>query len=156
MARRTESFVASPSASARTRLVTGSRRGTGITLAADFAHLRREDKERQLQEQIAAAVSLTDVPVVATTSWFRLANNRFYVPVSVAVPGSVLRVPTDPKLDQRNASVDLLGVVTDEQGRVGRADPRHGPDPRGADRGAGESTGAVPVRRHVAGRALSR
>jgi VWFA-related protein len=94
---------------------------SGYYAEADFAHLRKEDKERQLQEQIASAVSLTDIPVVATTSWFRLANGRYYVPVSVAVPGSVLRVATDPKLDQRNASLDLLGVVTDEQGRsVGR------------------------------------
>jgi hypothetical protein len=94
---------------------------SGYYAEADFAHLKKEDKERQLQEQIASAVSLTDVPVVATTSWFRLANGRFYVPVSVAVPGSVVRVPTDPKQDQRNGSVDLLGVVTDEQGRsVGR------------------------------------
>ena len=94
---------------------------SGYYAEADFAHLRKEDKERQLQEQIASAVSLTDVPVVATTSWFRLANGRFYVPVSVAVPGSVVRVPVDPKQDQKNGSVDLLGVVTDEQGRsVGR------------------------------------
>jgi hypothetical protein len=58
---------------------------------------------------------------VATTSWFRLANGRYYVPVSVAVPGSVVRIPTSERLDRRNASVDLLGVVTDEQGRsVGR------------------------------------
>ena len=59
----------------------------GYYAAADFAHLGRDDRERQLQEQIASAVSLTDVPVVASTSWFRLENNRFYVPVSIAVAG---------------------------------------------------------------------
>jgi hypothetical protein len=59
--------------------------------------------------------------VVATTSWFRLANDRYYVPVSVAIPGAFLRVPTAEQLDRKNASLDLLGVVTDEQGRaVGR------------------------------------
>jgi VWFA-related protein len=93
----------------------------GYYAAADFAHLKKEDKERQLQEQIASAMSSTDLPVVASTSWFRMADGRYYVPVSVAVPGSVVRVPTDPKLDRNNASLDLLGVVTDEQGRaVGR------------------------------------
>jgi VWFA-related protein len=93
----------------------------GYYAEADFAHLRKEDRERQLQEQIASAVSLTDLPVVASTSWFRVGNNRFYVPVSVAVPGSSVRVPPQPNQDQRSGSVDLLGVVTDEQGRqVGR------------------------------------
>jgi VWFA-related protein len=90
----------------------------GYYAKADFAHLGRDDRERQLQEQIASAVSSTDLPVVATTSWFRLPDNRFYVPVSLAVPGSQVRVPTVTGLDRRNASVDVLGVVTDEQGRV--------------------------------------
>ena len=90
----------------------------GYYAKADFAHLGRDDRERQLQEQIASAVSSTDLPVVATTSWFRLPDNRFYVPVSLAVPGSQVRVPTATQLDRRNASVDVLGVVTDEQGRV--------------------------------------
>jgi VWFA-related protein len=93
----------------------------GYYAPSDFAHLKKEDRERQLQDQIAAAVSLTDLPVVASTSWFRIAADRFYVPVSVAVPGSAVHVPADAKADQKNATVDLLGVITDEQGRsVGR------------------------------------
>jgi VWFA-related protein len=90
----------------------------GYYARADFAHLGRDDRERQLQEQIASAVSSTDLPVVATTSWFKLANDRFYVPVSLAVPGSFVRLPTQPGQQQRNASLDVLGVVTDEQGRA--------------------------------------
>ncbi len=87
----------------------------------DFAHLAKADREKQLQEEIAAAVSSTDLPVVASTSWFRIATDKFYVPVSLAVPGSAVRVPTAPNQDRKNASIDLLGVVTDEQGRaVGR------------------------------------
>ena len=93
----------------------------GYYANVDFAHLAKQDREKQLQEEIGAAVSSTDLPVVATTSWFRLANDRYYVPVSVAVPGSFVRVPTAEQLDRKNASLDLLGVVTDEQGRaVGR------------------------------------
>jgi VWFA-related protein len=93
----------------------------GYYAAADFAHLDKDDRERQLQEQIASPVSLTDLPVVAATAWFRLETNRFYVPLSLAVPGSAVRVPAQANQDQRNASIDLLGVITDEQGRaVGR------------------------------------
>jgi VWFA-related protein len=93
----------------------------GYYAPSDFAHLKKDDRERQLQEQIASAVSSTDLPVVASTSWFRLEDNRYYVPVSVAIPGAAIRVPVQPNQDRQNASIDLLGVVTDEQGRsVGR------------------------------------
>ncbi len=93
----------------------------GYYAPTDFAHLKKEDRERQLQEQIASPVSLTDLPVVASTSWFRIEKDRFYVPVSLAVPGSAVHVSTNPKQDRKNVSLDLLGVVTDEQGRsVGR------------------------------------
>lgn len=93
----------------------------GYYAPADFAHLKKEDREHQLQEQITAAVSLTDLPVVASTAWFRVDTGRFYVPVSVAIPGSALHLDRPASADRKNPSVDLLGVVTDEQGRsVGR------------------------------------
>lgn len=97
----------------------------GYYAPSDFAHLKKEDKEKQLQDQIASAVSLTDVPVMASTSWFRVSADRFYVPVSIAVPGSSIHLPasaaSDKDKDKKGTSLDLLGVVTDEQGRsVGR------------------------------------
>jgi hypothetical protein len=81
----------------------------------DFAHTGRQDRERQLQEQLAAPVSATDVPVVVSAGWFRMAADRYYVPLSVAVPGSALI--SSPA----HATLDVLGLVRDEQGRpVGR------------------------------------
>jgi VWFA-related protein len=81
----------------------------------DFAHTGRQDRERILQEQLAAPVSSTDVPVVVSSGWFRLAPDRYYVPLSVAVPGSAI-----PGSEQRN-TLDILGQIRDEQGRpVGR------------------------------------
>jgi len=81
----------------------------------DFAHTGRQDRERLLQEQLSTPVSATDIPVVVSAGWFRLAQDRYYVPLSVAVPGSSLgNVP--PK-----DTLDVLGMVSDEQGRpVGR------------------------------------
>ena len=69
----------------------------GYYAEADFAHLDKNNRERQLQEQIAAAVSATDVPVVAGTSWFRVESDRFYVPISIAVPPEHRRLPENPK-----------------------------------------------------------
>jgi VWFA-related protein len=102
---------------------------TGYYAEADFAHLDKNNRERQLLDQIASPVSATDVPVVAATSWFRVSNDRFYVPVSIAVPGSSVPVtPAKPGAaapaandTKPVASLDLLGIVSDEQGRtVGR------------------------------------
>src|SRR4030095_13792616 len=87
----------------------------GYYAERDFAHTGKQDRERQLQEQLAAPVSATDLPVVMTAGWFRLAADRYFVPLSVAVPGSAL----DASL-KRN-TLDVLGLVRDEQGRpVGR------------------------------------
>ena len=90
----------------------------GYYATADFAHLGKDDRAHQLQDEIAAAVSSTDLPVVATTTWFKIAANKYYVPVSLAIPGSAVKVPTQATQDRKNATIDLLGVVTDEQGRA--------------------------------------
>ncbi len=88
----------------------------GYYAAKDFTHLTRNDRERQLQEQLFSEVSSTDLPVVASAAWFRIDEKKFYVPVSVAIPGSALPADRPPQ-----ATLDVLGSVRDEQGRyIGR------------------------------------
>jgi VWFA-related protein len=83
----------------------------------DFAHTNRGDREAQLDDQLNAAVSSTDLPVVVGTGWFRQANDRFYVPIALAIPGSAVPVAAGT----RKATLDVRGLVRDEQGRtVGR------------------------------------
>lgn len=86
----------------------------------DFAHSTRDDRERQLQEQMFADLSSTDLTVWVSSSFFRMADDRFYVPVSVAVPGS--QIPAAAAGTQpRPATVDVFGLVRDELQRpVGR------------------------------------
>jgi VWFA-related protein len=85
----------------------------------DFAHTARTDRETQLQEQLFSAVSATDLPVLVNAGFFRLAADRYYVPISMAVPGSA--VPRPAEKDKDKLALDVLGVVQDEQGRpVGR------------------------------------
>jgi hypothetical protein len=89
----------------------------GYYAERDFAHTNRTDRETQLEEQLFSAVSTTDLPVLVTGGWFRLAPDRYYVPVAVAVPGTA--VPVAAGRDK--VSLDVLGLVRDEQGRpVGR------------------------------------
>jgi hypothetical protein len=64
-----------------------------------------------------AAVSATDLPVLVTGGYFRLTADKYYVPISLAVPGSA--VPVAAGKDK--VSLDLLGMVRDERGfPVGR------------------------------------
>jgi uncharacterized protein (DUF2141 family) len=87
----------------------------GYYAERDFAHTGRQDRERQLEEQISAPVSATDLPVVVSSGFFKLANDRYYVPLSVSVSGAPLRDAP------QKGTLDVLGVIRDEQGRpVGR------------------------------------
>ena len=85
----------------------------------DFQHTARTDRETQLQEQLFSAVSATDLPVLVNAGYYRMAADRYYVPLSLAVPGSAIPIP--PEKDKDKLPLDVLGVVQDEQGRpVGR------------------------------------
>jgi VWFA-related protein len=85
----------------------------GYYAARDFAHTNRGDREAQLQEQLFSDVSATDVPVLVTGGFFRLAADRYYVPITVAIPGSAVTVPAG----KDKATFDVMGMVRDEQGR---------------------------------------
>ncbi len=81
----------------------------------DFAHSGKQDRERDLQEQLSSPISATDLPVFMSAGWFRLTDDRYYVPLSVAVPAAAARGGVQP------TELDVLGVIRDEQGRtVGR------------------------------------
>lgn len=84
----------------------------GYYAPLDFAHAGRRDREAQLEAQMDAAVSSTDLPLSVAAGWFRVAPDRFYVPVSVAVPGSAVPVTGN------RVSLDVLGRVRDERGQV--------------------------------------
>ena len=81
----------------------------------DFAHTAKNDREAQLMEQLATPIAATDVPIFVTAGWFRLATDRYYVPISVAVPGSAVPVAGE------KTTLDVAGVIRDERGApVGR------------------------------------
>ncbi len=83
----------------------------------DFANTSKGDREALLEEQLYAAVSLTDLPVIASASYFRLAADKYYVPLAVSVPGSAVPVTEGLK----EITLDVLAMVTDERGMpVGR------------------------------------
>jgi VWFA-related protein len=87
----------------------------GYYAPADFQHSTREDRERQLDEELASDLSTTDLPVYLSAAYFRLGEGKFYVPVSLIVPGS--QIPFTRNNDQDRATLDVLGIVTDPEKR---------------------------------------
>jgi VWFA-related protein len=91
----------------------------GYYAARDFLHSGRQDREKQLQDQLMTDLSSTDLTVWMSTSYFRLSEDRFYVPVSIAVPGS--EIPFARSSAQDRATIDVIGLMRDPQQRpVGR------------------------------------
>lgn len=91
----------------------------GYYAGRDFQHSGKEDRERQLQDQLMTDLSSTDLTVWMSTSFFRLSDDRFYVPVSIAVPGS--EIPFVQSSSQDRATIDVIGLMRDPQERpVGR------------------------------------
>jgi VWFA-related protein len=91
----------------------------GYYASRDFQHSGKEDRERQLQDQLMTDLSSTDLTVWMSTSFFRLSDDRFYVPVSIAVPGS--EIPFVQSSSQDRATIDVIGIMRDPQQRtVGR------------------------------------
>ena len=92
----------------------------GYYAPADFKHSGREDREQQLNEQLASDLPATDMAVYLDTMYFRIDDNRYFMPVSLLVPGS--QIPFVKGGDKDKATLDILGEVIDEVKRpIGRA-----------------------------------
>ena len=89
---------------------------SGYYAERDFRHAGTQDRERQLQEQLLADLSATDFPVWVRSGFFRTGENRFYVPLSVAVPGAAL--PLARSGSDERTTLDVVGIVRDEGKRA--------------------------------------
>ena len=92
---------------------------SGYYAPRDFAHSTKDDREQQLTDQLTSDLSSTDLAAYISTAYFRVADNRYFVPLSVVVPG--YQLPITKATPRDKATVDVLGIVRDEQKRpVGR------------------------------------
>jgi len=92
----------------------------GYYAPADFKHSGKEDREQELQDQLSSDLPATDMAVYLDAMYFRLDENRFFVPVSLIVPGS--QIPFVNGGDKDKATLDIIGTVIDEAKRpIGQA-----------------------------------
>jgi VWFA-related protein len=86
----------------------------GYYAPADFKHQKTEDREIQLTEQLRSDLPATDVAVYLQALYFRLDDNKFFIPVSLIVPGS--QIPFIKNGDRDKANIDIVGQVKNAQG----------------------------------------
>jgi len=88
----------------------------GYYAPADYQHSNKEDRERQLEDQIASDLPATDVAVYLEALYFRTDDTHYFVPVSIVVPGS--QIPFVKGGDKDKATLDIIGTVKDPAGHV--------------------------------------
>jgi VWFA-related protein len=83
----------------------------GYYAPSDYRHSTKDDKELQLEQELASDLPATDLPVYLGDAYFRLEANKFYIPISLVVPGS--EIPFTRSSDRDKATLDVIGVVLD-------------------------------------------
>jgi VWFA-related protein len=92
----------------------------GYYAPADFRHSGKEDREQELLDQLASDLPATDIALYLDAMYFRLDEGRFFVPVSLIVPGA--QIPFVKGGDKDKATLDVIGTVIDEAKRpIGQA-----------------------------------
>ena len=88
----------------------------GYYAPADFQHAKTEDRELALTEQMRSEIPATDVAVYLQALYFRLADGKFYIPMSVVIPSS--QINAVQVKDKDKATIDFLGQVRNAQNIV--------------------------------------
>ncbi len=88
----------------------------GYYAPADFQHANTEGREQQLTDQMRSDVPAVDVMMYLQALYFRLDDNRFFVPVSLIVPGKY--IPFAKAGDKDKATLDVRGQVKNAQGII--------------------------------------
>ncbi|HTC42295.1 MAG TPA: hypothetical protein VK703_12015, partial [Candidatus Acidoferrales bacterium] len=81
----------------------------------DYQHMRSTDREQQLEDELSADLSQTDVALYAGAAYFRQDDSHYYLAVSLVIPGS--QIPFVQAKDKDNATIDIIGVVL-ESGKL--------------------------------------
>jgi VWFA-related protein len=89
---------------------------SGYFAGKDFKQFNSSDRERQLQEALMLGDPVTDISVAAEINYFRQAKDRYFVPVSVKIPGSDIELAR--KSGAENTRLDFIGEVRDTKGML--------------------------------------
>jgi len=88
----------------------------GYFAGKQWGKLNDSDKERQLAEALMLGDPITDIEVAAEIDYFRLARDRYFVPIEVKIPGSELELAKHGGAD--TARLDFIGQIKDDKGQI--------------------------------------
>ncbi|HTS61336.1 MAG TPA: VWA domain-containing protein [Candidatus Acidoferrales bacterium] len=88
----------------------------GYFAGKEFGKFTSSDKERQLAEALMLGDPMTDLSVALEVDYFRLARDRYFVPITVKIPGSELELAKSGGAE--TTKLDFIGEVRDAKGAV--------------------------------------
>jgi VWFA-related protein len=91
----------------------------GYYAPTTFARMTGTNKEAQLQEALQSGNPVTDLPIAVEVDYFRLAKGKYFVPVSVRIPGSALAFRS--KGAKAATELDFIGEIRDAHSREASA-----------------------------------
>jgi VWFA-related protein len=88
----------------------------GYYASKTFDKFTSADKERQLEEAVTLGDPVSELPLALEVDYFRVAKDRYFVPISVKIPGSVIALAK--KGGRQTTQFDFIGQVRDANGRL--------------------------------------
>jgi len=89
---------------------------SGYYASKTFAKFTSADKERQLEEALTLGDPVSELPLALEVDYFRVAKDRYFVPISVKLPGSA--VSFAKKNGKQSTALDFIGQVRDASGKL--------------------------------------
>ena len=88
----------------------------GYYAGKEFGKFTATDKERQLQQALMLGDPVTDIEIALDYYYFRMAKDRYFVPVVAKIPGSELELAKHGGAE--TTRIEFIGEVKDSAGKV--------------------------------------
>jgi len=89
---------------------------TGYYAGKQFKNFNSSEKERQLEEALTLGDPVSELPLALEVDYFRVAKERYSVPISVKIPGSAVGLAK--KGAKQTVDFDFIGQVRDASGKL--------------------------------------
>ena len=77
---------------------------------------RAQTKNPNLQTALESDNPVTDLPLAVEVDYFRLAKDKYFVPISARIPGSALVMKG--RGSKQATELDFIGQIRDARGRA--------------------------------------
>jgi VWFA-related protein len=91
---------------------------SGYFAGKEFKQFTASDRERQLQEALLLGDPMTDLSLKLELNYFRLAQDRYFIPLEAKIPASEIDLARHGDVD--SVRLDFIGQVTDAKNKVVR------------------------------------